>query len=88
MEKDKVTARIEECERLIEITKKTRDDAIIAKTTSQTKLDASLEVLKKHGVTPETAATEIQEIDAEIEQLLSELEGSIPVDLLRELKRI
>ena len=85
MEKDKVTARIEECERLIEITKKTRDDAIIAKTTSQTTPFISVTPDWK---TPETAATEIQKIDAEIEQLLSELEGSIPVDLLRELKRI
>ena len=88
MNREEVTKKIEEYEKLIEITKKTRDDAIVARTASQTKLDASLEVLQKHGVTPETAETELTKIDSEIERLLNELGDSIPMDILRELKRI
>ena len=88
MNREEVTKKIEEYERLIEITKKTRDDAIVAKTASQTKLDASLEILQKHGVTPETADSELAKIDADIEKLLNELGDSIPMDILRELKRI
>ena len=88
MNREEVTKKIEEYERLIEITKKTRDDAIAAKITSQTKLDASLEVLQKHGVTPETAESELYKIDAEIESLLKELRDSIPVEILTELGRL
>lgn len=88
MNREEVTKKIEEYERLIEITKKTRDDAIVAKTASQTKLDASLEILQKHGVTPETAESELAKIDADIEKLLKELGDSIPTDILKELKRI
>lgn len=86
--REEVTKKIEEYEKLIEITKKTRDEAIVAKTASQTKLDASLEILNKLGVTPETAEAELSKIDSEIESLLIELGDSIPVDILKELKRI
>lgn len=88
MNREEVTKKIEEYQTLIDITKKTRDDAIVAKTASQTKLDASLELLKKHGVTPETAESELAKIDTEIESLLKELGDSIPMDILKELKRI
>ena len=88
MNKEAVTKKIEEYEEAIKITKKTRDDAIVAKTTSQTKIDTSLETLRKHGVTPETAEAELLKIDAEIEKLLNELGDSIPFELLQKLKRI
>ena len=88
MNKEAVTKEIERYEELIKITKQTRDDAIVAKTTSQTKIDASLETLKKHGVTPETAESELAKIDTEIESLLKELGDSIPMELLKKLKRV
>lgn len=88
MNKEAVTKEIERYEELIKITKQTRDDAIVAKTTSQTKIDASLETLKKYGVTPETAESELTKIDTEIESLLKELGDSIPMELLKKLKRV
>lgn len=88
MNKEAVTKEIERYEELIKITKQTRDDAIVAKTTSQTKIDASLETLKKYGVTPETAELELAKIDTEIESLLKELGDSIPMELLKKLKRV
>ena len=88
MNREEVTKKIEEYEFLINKTREARDDAIVAKTTSQTKLEASLEVLQKYGVTPETAEAELNKIDMEIEKLLKELGDNIPVELLKELKRI
>lgn len=88
MDKEMVKEQLSKFDELIKITKKAKDDAIVAKTTSKTKLEASVENLKKHGVTPENAASEINKINAEIEVLLKEIEDSIPIDLLKELKRI
>ena len=88
MNKEAVTKEIEKYETLIDITKKTRESAIAARTASQTKIEMSLETLKKKGVTPETAESEIAKIDSEIERLLKELGDSIPMELLAKLKRI
>ena len=88
MTKEQITTKIAECENLINITKKARDDALVAQAQSQTKLDASLETLKKYGVTPENAESELAKISKEIDALFAELENSIPTDILKELKRI
>ena len=88
MNKEAVTKEIEKYETLIDITKKTRESAIAARTASKKKIEMSLETLKKNGVTPETAESEIAKIDSEIERLLKELGDSIPMELLAKLKRI
>jgi hypothetical protein len=88
MDKEMLKKKLSEYDELIKITKKAKDDAIVARTTSQTKLEASIENLKKYGVTPENAASEINKINLEIDTLMKEIEESIPMDLLRELKRI
>ena len=80
--------RLAEAERLIEITKQTREDAIKKKTESQTKLEMSKEELLKLGVTPENAEAELERLQAEILAELSNVENNIPKDLLASLKRI
>lgn len=85
---DKIKKDLEEAERLINITKKTRDDAIKAKTEAETKLKMSQDELAQLGITPENMDSEVRKLEGEIETLLSEIQGNIPVELLRELKRI
>lgn len=85
---DKIKAELESVEKLIEITKKTRDDAIKAKTEAETKVQMSKNELKELGITPENAEAEVGKLELEIENLLNEIKSEIPMDLLRELKRI
>lgn len=85
---DNVKKELESAEKLIEITKKTRDDAIKAKTEAETKLEMSKNELKELGITPENAETEISKLEDEISSLLNQIKSEIPEDLLRELKRI
>lgn len=80
--------RLERAEKLIEIAKKTREDAIKKKTESLTKLEMSKEELAKLGVTPENAAEELVRLEKKIEEELAQLEGDIPVALLQQLGRI
>ena len=80
--------RLAEAERLIEITKQTREDAIKKKTESQTKLEMSKEELLKLGITPENAEAELEKLQNEILAELEEVENNIPKDLLASLKRI
>lgn len=80
--------RLAEAERLIEITKKTREEAIKKKTESQTKLEMSKEELLKLGITPENAEAELEKLQNEILAELSDVENNIPKDLLAQLKRI
>ena len=85
---DKIKAELESVEKLIEITKKTRDDAIKAKTEAETKVQMSKNELKELGISPENAEAEVGKLELEIENLLNEIKSEIPMDLLRELKRI
>ena len=85
---DKIKAELESVEKLIEITKKTRDDAIKAKTEAETKVQMSKNELKELGITPENAEAEVSKLEFEIETLLNEIKSEIPMDLLKELKRI
>jgi hypothetical protein len=80
--------RLAEAERLINIAKKTREDAITKKTESLTMLSVSKNDLLNLGVTPENAEAELANLQAEILKELESIENNIPVDLLRELKRI
>lgn len=88
MEKEILQQKLNKFDELIKITKQARDDAMIAKTTSETKLSTSVENLKKLGVSPENAEKELEKINDEIEVLLKDIEDNIPLDLLKELKRI
>ena len=54
--------RLAEAERLIEITKQTREDAIKKKTESQTKLEMSKEELLKLGKNPEIFLAELRKM--------------------------
>lgn len=81
-------ARLAEAERLIEITKTTREEALKRKTECLTKLDISKEELKKLGVTPENAEAELTKLQNEILSELNNLENNIPKDLLVALRRI
>lgn len=80
--------RLDKAEKLIEIAKKTREDAITKKTESLTKLEMSKNDLAKLGVTPENAETELTRLEAEILADLQGIEDDIPIDLLRQLGRI
>lgn len=88
MKKEQIQEKITNLENLINISQKVKDEAIVARTASQTKLEASLDSLKKHGITLENAEAEVTKLNNEIEQLISEVENSIPMDLLKELKKI
>ena len=83
-----VQKELMEAEKLINIARKTREDAIKAKTESETKVKISREELKNLGVDPDNAYAEIERLEKEIKEQLSLVKGSIPYDLLRELKRI
>ena len=80
--------QLAKAEKMIEIAKKTREDAIKAKTESETRLKLCEEELAQLGVTPENAKEELERLAAEIEKELQEIDDSIPVDMLRALKRI
>jgi sialic acid synthase SpsE len=80
--------RLEKAEKLIEVAKKTREDAIKKKTESLTKLEMSKEELAKLGITPENAQTELERLENQILSELETIEGEIPVELLRQLGRI
>ena len=84
----KVKTELDNANKLIEIAKKTKEDAIKAKTESETRVEMSKQELQKLGVEPEKATEEMGRLEKEIETLLSELKDNIPMDLLRELKRI
>lgn len=84
----KVKTELDNANKLIEIAKKTKEDAIKAKTESETRVEMSKQELKKLGVEPEKATEEMGRLENEIETLLNELKDNIPMDLLRELKRI
>ena len=81
-------ARLAEAEKLIEITKTTREEALKRKTECLTKLDISKEELKKLGVTPENAEAELTKLQDEILSELNNIENNIPKDLLKALRRI
>ena len=81
-------AKLAKAEELIEITKKTREDAIKAKTESQTKLNICKEELAKLGVTPENAESELARLESEIQEELNKINNNIPFELLRQLQRI
>ena len=80
--------RLERAEKLIEIAKKTREDAIKKKTESLTKLEMSKEELAKLGVTPDNAEAELARLESEILSELETIEGEIPTELLHQLGRI
>lgn len=84
----KVKTELDNANKLIEIAKKTKEDAIKAKTESETRVEMSKQELQKLGVEPENATEEMGRLEKEIETLLGELKDNIPMDLLRELKRI
>ena len=83
-----VQKQLANAEELLEIAKKTREDAIMAKTESETKLNICIEELAKLGITPENAQTELDRLESEIMSELAEIDASIPKDLLVALKRI
>lgn len=80
--------KIADAEKLIEIAKKTRDDAIKAKTESETRLRFCEEELAKLGVTPENAVQELERLESEINSELEAINACIPIELLKTLKRI
>lgn len=83
-----VQERLANAEKMIDIARQTREDAIKAKTESLTKLSICEEELAKLGITPENAECELKRLEEEIEEELKKIDDSIPVDLLRALKRI
>lgn len=83
-----VKRELAEVDKLVEITKKTRDDAIKARTEAATKVEMSTLELKELGITPENASAEVAKLEDDIVTLLNQVKSDIPMDLLRELKRI
>ena len=80
--------RLAKAEKYIEIAKKTREDAIKAKTESMTKLNICIEELAKYGVTPENAEAELLRLEQEIDKELNDIDAKIPMELLSALKRV
>ena len=80
--------RLAKAEKLIVIARQTREDAIKAKTESETKLRMCEEELAKLGVTPDNAQAELDRIQKEIDADLDAIEASIPIELLQSLRRI
>ena len=85
---EEIKKKRDEYEKLTEITKNLRDDAIKAKTESETKISIATDELKQLGINPDKAEEELEKLNAEIEQQLAEIEDSIPMELLKEMKRI
>lgn len=80
--------RLAKAEKLIAIARQTKEDAIKAKTESETKLRMCEEELAKLGVTPSNAQTELDRIRKEIDEDLKAIEDSIPIEMLQALRRI
>lgn len=80
--------RLAKAEKLIAIARQTKEDAIKAKTESETKLRMCEEELAKFGVTPSNAQTELERIRKEIDEDLKAIEDSIPIEMLQALRRI
>lgn len=85
---EKTKKELENIDKLIELTKQTRDAAIKAKTEAETKVEMSKNELRELGITPENAQTEIENLEKQITQMLDQVKSEIPMDLLRQLKRI
>lgn len=85
---EKTKKELENIDKLIEITKQTRDAAIKAKTEAETRVEMSKNELRELGITPENAQTEIENLEKQITQMLEQVKSEIPMDLLRQLKRI
>lgn len=85
---EKTKKELENIDKLIELTKQTRDAAIKAKTEAETRVEMSKNELRELGITPENAQTEIENLEKQISQMLEQVKSEIPMDLLRQLKRI
>ena len=85
---EKTKKELENIDKLIELTKQTRDAAIKAKTEAETRVEMSKNELRELGITPENAQTEIENLEKQITQMLEQVKSEIPTDLLRQLKRI
>lgn len=85
---EKTKKELENIDKLIELTKQTRDAAIKAKTEAETRVEMSKNELRELGITPENAQTEIENLEKQITQMLEQVKSEIPMDLLRQLKRI
>ena len=85
---EKTKKELENIDKLIELTKQTRDAAIKAKTEAETRVEISKNELRELGITPENAQTEIENLEKQITQMLEQVKSEIPMDLLRQLKRI
>lgn len=85
---EKTKKELENIDRLIELTKQTRDAAIKAKTEAETRVEMSKNELRELGITPENAQIEIENLEKQISQMLEQVKSEIPMDLLRQLKRI
>lgn len=85
---EKTKKELENIDKLIELTKQTRDAAIKAKTEAETRVEMSKNELRELGITPENAKTEIENLEKQITQMLEQVKSEIPMDLLRQLKRI
>lgn len=88
MERAEVIEKIKNLDHMIDIAKKTKEDALKAKTQSATKMEIAKGELAKYGVTPETAESKIEELNRQIQELIGEVEKDIPVQLLKELHRL
>lgn len=85
---EKTKKELENIDKLIELTKQTRDAAIKAKTEAETRVEMSKNELRELGITPENAQIEIENLEKQISQMLEQIKSEIPMDLLRQLKRI
>lgn len=85
---EKTKKELENIDKLIELTKQTRDAAIKAKTEAETRVEMSKNELRELGITPENAQIEIENLEKQISQMLEQVKSEIPMDLLRQLKRI
>lgn len=85
---EKTKKELENIDKLIELTKQTRDAAIKAKTEAETRVEMSKNELRELGITPENAQAEIENLEKQITQMLDQVKSEIPMDMLRQLKRI
>lgn len=80
--------RLTELEKNITIAQKALSDARIAKATADAHVQSATAELAKYGVTPETAADALDQCTKDIGDSLTAAENLIPVELLKQLKRM
>ena len=88
MDKERRIKDISEAEKILKASEDLRNEALTKKKMYEESLKEKEEALKKLGTTPEEAEAKIKELELEIEKDLQFIRDNLPIDLLKQWKKI